>query len=95
MVNYKLGNYKKGFLYAQEATFKIKRENAKYNNTYALLATKILPTRKYIPQLEQFVKDGRATPEIIKILKEVYLKKHSKTGYEDYIASLERAGQLK
>lgn len=96
MVNYKLGNYKKGFSYAQEATFEITEgKNAAYNNTYALLAAKILPSRKYVPQLERFVKDEKATPLIINILKEAYLKKHKESGYEDYMASLEKEGNLK
>ena len=93
MVNYKLGNYKKGFPYAQEATLKIKGgKNATHNNTYALLAAKVLPPRKYVPQLEGFVKVGKATLAIKDILKKQYLKKHNESGYEDYMASLEKAG---
>ena len=93
MVNYKLGNYKKGFPYAQEATFKIKKgKNATHNNTYALLAAKVLPPRKYVPQLENFVKIGKATLAIKDILKKEYLKKHNEASYEDYMASLEKAG---
>ena len=93
MVNYKLGNYKKGFPYAQEATFKIKKgKNATHNNTYALLAAKVLPPRKYVPQLENFVKIGKATLAIKDILKKEYLMKHNEASYEDYMASLEKAG---
>lgn len=96
MVNYKLGNYKKGFPYAQEATFKIKKgKNATHNNTYALLAAKVLPSRKYIPQLENFVKIGKATLAIKDILKNEYLKKHNEASYETYMASLEKEGHLK
>jgi len=96
MVNYKLGNYKKGFPYAQEATFKIKEgKNATHNNTYALLAAKVLSPRKFVPQLERFVKIGKASSAIIDILKKEYLKKHSESRYEDYMASLEKEGHLK
>lgn len=93
MVNYKLGNYKSGFPYAEEATFKIKKgKNATHNNTYALLAAKVLPPKKFVPQLKRFVKIGKATSAIIDILKKQYLKKHSESSYETYMASLEKAG---
>lgn len=97
MVNFKLGKYKKGLPYAEDAALKIgKGKNADENNTYALLAQKALSPKKYVPQLEQFVKDGKSTSQIKEILKEAYVKKHkSDKGYEDYIAALEKDGYLK
>lgn len=97
MVNYKLGNYKKGFPYSEEAAIKINKGNsADDNNTYALLAEKVLPAKKYVPQLEQFVKDGKATSSIKDILKRAYVKKHnSENGYDNYIAALEKDSYLK
>ncbi len=96
MVQYKLGNYKKGLPYAEEGALKItKGESADQNNTYALLASKALSAKKYVPQLEKFVKDGKATPGIKDILKEAYTKKSSDEGFDAYIAKLERESYLK
>jgi thiol-disulfide isomerase/thioredoxin len=92
MVNYKLGNYKKGFSYAQEATLKIKEgKNTVHNNTYALLASKVLSPKKFVPQLEGFVKIGKASSEIKDILKKEYLKNHNASQAEEYMALLEKA----
>ncbi|HEV2830773.1 MAG TPA: redoxin domain-containing protein, partial [Hanamia sp.] len=92
IINYKLGNYKKGFPYAEEATLKIKEgKNTVHNNTYALLAAQVLSPRKFVPQLEGFVKIGKATPEIKEILKKEYLKNHNESQSEDYMALLEKA----
>lgn len=92
MVMYKMGNYKKGFPYTEESAIKIaKGETADGNNTYALLAEKVLSPKKYVPQLEKFVKDGKSTSEIKEILKRAYVKKHkSDKGYDDYLAALEK-----
>ena len=96
MVQYKLGNYKKGLPYAEEAAIKIlKGEDADQNNTYALLASKALPASKYVPQLEKFVIDGKATSAIKDILKEAYVKKNKETGFDGYISKLERQSYLK
>jgi len=97
MINYKLGNYKKGFPYAEDAAMKIEKgKSADENNTYALLAEKVLPTKKYVPQLEEFVKAGKATSSIKDILKRAYVKKHSsENGYDDYITALEKDGYNK
>ena len=96
MVQYKLGNYKKGLPYTEEAALKImKGESADQNNTYALLASKALPAKKYVPQLEKFVIDGKATSQIKDILKEAFTKKSSEAGFDAYIAKLERESYLK
>jgi len=97
MIMYKLGNYKKGFSYTEEAAVKIaKGTNPNWNDTYALLAEKVLSPKKYVKQLEQFVKDGKSTSDIKDILKRAYVKKHkSDNGYEDYMAALEKDSYLK
>ena len=96
MVQYKLGNYKKGLPYTEEGALKImKGEDADQNNTYALLASKVLPASKYVPQLEKFVINGKATSQIKDILKETYVKKNSEAGFDAYIAKLERESYLK
>ena len=97
MVMYKLGKYKKGFPYTDESAIKIEKGgSADENNTYALLAEKVLSTKKYVKQLEQFVKDGKATSDIKEILKRAYVKKHkSDNGYDDYMTALEKDSYLK
>ncbi len=97
MVNYKEGNYKKGLPYSEEAAIKIEKgTNADENNTYALLAEKVLPARKYVPHLEQFVKDDKATADIKDILKRAYVKKHkSENGYDEYLAALQQEAHVK
>ncbi len=97
MIQYKLGNYKKGFTYTEESAIKIaKGESADENNTYALLAEKVLSPKKYVPQLEKFVKDGKSTSEIKEILKRAYVKKHkSDKGYDDYLVALEKDSYMK
>ncbi|MDQ6889588.1 MAG: redoxin domain-containing protein, partial [Bacteroidota bacterium] len=97
MIMYKEGNYKKGFPYTKDAAIVIsKAQDPNFNNTYALLAEKALPLKEYVKQLEQFVKDGKSTPDIKDILKRAYIKKHhSENGYDDYVAALEKASYLK
>jgi thiol-disulfide isomerase/thioredoxin len=97
MINYKLGNYKKAFPYTEDAAMKISKGNsADENNTYALVAEKVLSSKKYVPQLEQFVKDGKSTSSIKDILKRAYAKKHSsENGFDDYLTALEKDSYLK
>lgn len=91
MVEYKRGSYKKALPIAKEAAVDIhKLDNAAQNNTYALIASKVLSPKKYIPTLEQMVKNGKASAEVQSILKEQYLKKHSEDAYNKYIAGLEQ-----
>ena len=96
MVLYRLGEYKKGLPYAKEAAITIAEgKTAAQNNTYALLAEKALPVKKYKKELEQFVKDGKATAEIKEVLKRAYVKENkSETGFDDYIAALQKESYL-
>ncbi len=93
MVLYKLGKSKTALPYIREATFDInKGANPDYNNTYALVASKALPVKKYKPQLEKFVVDGKSTSKINDLLREAY---GNKAGYDEYLANLQKAGQVK
>jgi thiol-disulfide isomerase/thioredoxin len=97
MVSYKLGNYKKGFPYAKESALEIsKGESAGNNNTYALLAEKVLSPKKYVPELEQFVKEGKSTADVKDILKRAYVKSNqAETTFESYMANLEKSSYEK
>ena len=91
MVLYRMGQYKKGLAYAKEAMAIADGKDPDYNKTYALLAEKALPAKQYKKDLEEFVKNGKASSEIKEILKKVYVKeKKSEEGYNDYITALEK-----
>lgn len=97
MIMYKLGKYKKGFPYAKDAALTIgEGKSADDNNTYSLLAEKVLPAKTYKAQLEKFVKDGQSTSGITDILAKVY-KKEKKTaeGFDAYIAGLQKEAYMK
>ncbi len=97
MVQYRMGNYKKGLPYATEAALTIAEgKNAEENNTWALLAEKAMSPRKYKTQLETFVKEGKSSSGIKDILKRAYVKdKKSDTGFDEYVSALERESYLK
>ena len=97
MVMYRMGDYKKGYPYAKDAAMVVNSgKDPDQNNTYALLAAKVLPKKKYVAELEQFVKDGKSTLEIKDILKEAYIKnKKSEEGFDEYITALQKEATLK
>lgn len=97
MILYKLGKYKQGLPYAKEAALAIREgKSADENYTYSLLASKVLPVKTYKPQLEQFVKDGKATSGITGLLEKAYEKEKKTTaGFADYIGALQKESQLK
>jgi len=94
---FRIGNYKKGLPYAKEAAMTIYNgKSADENNTYALLAEKVLPRKQYVKDLEQFVVDGKSTATIKEILKDAYTKqKKSEAGFDEYIAALQKASYEK
>lgn len=97
MIMYRMGDYKKGLPYAKDAALIINNgKDPDQNNTYALLAEKALPKKQYVKELEQFVMDGKSTTEIKDILKRAYIKdKKSETGFDNYLAGLEKSAQEK
>ncbi len=92
MVMYRMGQYKKGLPYTKESAITInKGKSADQNNTYALLAERAMPAKQYKKEIEQFVKDGKATSEMKDILQRVYVKeKGSEAGFSDYILALQK-----
>lgn len=97
MIMYRMGQYKKGFPYAKEAAMVIhKGADAEQNNTYALLAEKVLPAKQYKKELENFVKAGKATKDMKDILKRAYVKeKGSDAHFDDYVAALMKESYTK
>jgi thiol-disulfide isomerase/thioredoxin len=95
MVQYRLGNYKKGLEFTKDAALTIMEgKNADYNNTYALLAEKALPAKALKRQLEEFVVKGKSTSEMKDILKRLYAKeKGSDKGFDEYIIALQKKSE--
>jgi hypothetical protein len=81
----------------KEAAFTIAEGNdPEQNNTYALLAEKVLPAKQYKKELETFVKSGKSTTEIKDALKRAYIKeKGSEAEFDDYIVALQKGSYLK
>ena len=66
------------------------------NNTYALLAEKVLPVKIYKKEIEQFIKDGKSSTAMKEILQRAYVKeKKSDAGFDDYITALMKENQTK
>lgn len=87
---YKLGDYKTAYPIAKEAATINKFKDAEYNERYAMLAEKAIPTAEAKKLIEQFVKDGVATAKTKEALKNVYIKeKSSDNGFDAYLAELE------
>lgn len=97
MILYKPGNYSKGFSYTEEAAITInKGQDADQNANWSLLAEKVLPDPKYKVQLEQFVKDGKATSSVNDALKRLYTEeKKTDASFNEYISGLENELRLK
>jgi thiol-disulfide isomerase/thioredoxin len=97
MIMYRMGEFKKGLPYTKEAALIIAEGNdPEQNNTYALLAEKVLPAKQNRKELETFIKSGKSTTEIKDILKRTYIKeKGSETGFDDYVVALQKESYLK
>ncbi len=97
MVLYRLGRYEDGYAIARESALNLREgKDADYNNTYALLAEKVLPKADFKIALEGFVKDGQATTGMKDMLKKIYVgEKKSEEGFDSYITALERDAYLK
>lgn len=87
---YKLGDYKTAYPIAKEAATINKLKDAEYNERYAMLAEKVIPTADAKKLIAQFVKDGVATAKVKEALKNLYIKeKRSDNGFDAYLAELE------
>ncbi len=87
---YKLGDYKTAYPIAKEAATINKLKDAEYNERYAMLAEKVIPTADAKKLIAQFIKDGVATAKVKEALKNLYIKeKRSDNGFDAYLAELE------
>jgi thiol-disulfide isomerase/thioredoxin len=93
------GEWKKALPYARESlTFYknpepyMNRMVAPLNERYCVIAEHVLPVKQLKPEIENFVRDDRWTPEMIDILRRLYVKeKKSEAGFDEYVASLKKA----
>jgi thiol-disulfide isomerase/thioredoxin len=93
------GQWEKALPYAKESlTFYknpqpyMNRTVAPLNARYCVIAEHVLPVKQLKPEIENFVKADRWTPEMMDILRRLYvLEKKSEAGFEEYVASLKKA----
>lgn len=95
-VLYKMGDYKGGLPYAKDAAMSDKLKNAEYNERYAQLLEKAAPLPMAKATIETMVKEGKATAETKKVLKNLYTKqKGSDAGFDKYLTGLAEAAKIK
>ncbi len=94
----KAGDDQKAFGYAKDAlTYRKINTNEtggepEINTLYSLLAEKVLPQEQCKTEVEGMVAAGKSKPEMIELLKRIYIKEHSsEKGFEEYIASLRKS----
>ncbi|RYF79584.1 MAG: hypothetical protein EOO03_18055, partial [Chitinophagaceae bacterium] len=93
---YKLGDFKTAYPIAKDAATINKLKDPEYNERYALLAEKTLPSTESKKLIEQFVKDGVASSKTKEALKNIYVKeKSSEAGFDTYLAALEADAKIK
>jgi thiol-disulfide isomerase/thioredoxin len=97
MVLYRLNKYDLGYAVAKEAAITINKGlDPDQNNTYALLAEKVLKPAQVKSELEQFVRDGNSTIAIKEILKKTFVsERKSEGGFDAYITALENESYLR
>lgn len=97
MVLFRMGQYKKGLPFAKDAAIVInKGKDPELNNTYALLAEKTVPSKKLKTELEQFVKEGKASGDMKAILKRLYLNGNkNEADFDTYITGLQEESRRK
>lgn len=97
MTLYRTGEYKKGLEVAKESAFTInKGEDADQNNTYALLAEKVLTPAKAFSEVENFVRNGKALDETKTVLKRLYVAVGKpEREYDSYLSALLKESRLK
>jgi thiol-disulfide isomerase/thioredoxin len=91
-----LKRYDEALPYIKEAVFTVKESNSvDYNKLYALIAEKTLPANIYVPQLENFVKEGKDGDDVISVLKNAYLAKgNNEKKFDTYLAQLKNVAYI-
>lgn len=94
----KFGNDKKAFTCMQDAMNYLHMlpagfwKNPDLNTNYSLLAEKVLPLAKCKAEVEKLVATGAWKPEMIEVLKRIYVKENkSDAGFDAYIQSVKKS----
>ena len=87
---YHKGQYKQAMEVAREVMKIDGMKQLAYVDTYAMIAEKVLSKDQYLKELEQFVKDGQSTEQIIECLRARYISsKGNDQGFQEYITALQ------
>ncbi|MFN8135956.1 MAG: TlpA disulfide reductase family protein [Bacteroidales bacterium] len=92
------GNDKKAFTCIQDAMSYLHMlpegnwKNPDLNTQYSLLAEKVLPPAKCKAEVEKLVATGAWKPEMIEVLKRIYVKENkSDAGFDEYIQKIKKS----
>lgn len=92
------GNDKKAFTCMQDAMNYLHMlpsgfwKNPDLNTHYSLLAEKVLPPAKCKAEVEKLVATGAWKPEMIEVLKRIYVKENkSEAGFDEYIKTVKKS----
>ena len=90
LILYNLKDYKTGFQYAKDAVGIRKKQDAEYNERYAMLLEKVASPEEVTKELEPLVKEGTAGTKAKSILRNAYLKSnHTEAETASYMTALE------
>lgn len=94
----KAGNYKKALSYSNDALRYMQMlSNAslkapEMNTQYSLLAEKVLPQKECKAEVEKLVASGFWKPEMIEVLKRIYIiENKAESGFDEYIKALKKS----
>ena len=89
------GDTNKAFALMQRIASNYKGKSAKFSDFYITMLEKTGNSSQILPVVIAGVKENAATPEMIEILKEDYIRKHkSDDGFNEYLNSLKLGDQL-
>lgn len=84
--------YEKAYELQKKAVEHFKRNDVSMNETYSALLEKTKGAKLAQPELESFIKDGKASSKMRDQLKRIYLaQKHTEAQWTSYLANLERS----
>lgn len=97
MTLYRSGEYKQGFELATKlAITENKGKSTDKNNTYALFAEKVLRPEQALNQVADFVRNGKASDETVRVLRRLYVATgKSEVDYDGYLNALLNESRLK
>lgn len=92
---YKLGDYATAFPISKDAAIINKLNDPEYNERYAMLAEKVLPTADAKKLISAFVEKGVASSKAKESLKNLYIKENNgDKGFDEYMAKLEEIAKV-